>query len=261
MNELKSSCPQKKGLPSKTTGMAFLLAAAGLAMLFWSLSGPSAWATPAQDGLHQTVPALITVEASRYTAAPGDPVTFIVRVTNIMGTEIRNAFVTVPMLDPLIVEQATATQGTVTVTLGIPAGCIIPFPMTNAPWEPPQRTKELSALARDLGSTVWAALGTIAPNREAVINIRTLIRHDASPDTTIQVQAELTFDGEVAYSNVATVYLPQTWLPVTGQPNVPREVWGWMGLLLLCLAPLAYIILRFSPAAVERSRTTDRAGD
>lgn len=251
MNEQKNPPPQTKGLPCKATGMALLLAVAGLAMLFWPPSGSPAWATSTQDALHQMVPALITVETSRYTVAPGDSMTFIVRVTNIMGTEMRNAFVTIPMLDPLIVEQVTATQGTVTVTLGTPAGRIIPSPMTNATRESPRRKKGLSAPIRDPSSTVWADLGTIAPTKEAVINIRTLIRQDTSPETTIQVQAKLTFDGETD-SNLATVYLPQTCLPVTGQANMPKEVWGWMGLLFLSLAPLAYVILWFSPASVER---------
>lgn len=205
---------------------ALFLAVVGLTIVFWSLSGTAAWATPAQEALRQTIIGPITLEVSRRTAAPGDPVIVIVRVTNIYAQDMKNAFVTIPIPDPLIVEQVTTTQGVVTVALETTAGLI--------------------------GSTVTADLGTIAPGREVVINIKGLVRHDASPGTIVYLQGRLTYDGIMVDSNVVTIYLPYTQLPITGAPGIP---WALLALLLVWVAFLGCIalVLRPRPVRVEPS--------
>ncbi len=230
---------------------ALFLAAIGLTIVFWSLSGMAVWATPAQEARRQTIIGPITVEASRRTAAPGDPLIVIIRVTNIYAQDMRNVFVTIPIVDPLIVEQVTTTQGVVTVTLETTAGLIAPAQV------PSQFSSGSSSKVRGLsaplrspggGSIVTANLGTIAPGREAVINIKGLVRHDASPGTTVYLQSRLTYDGTTIDSNVATIYLPHTWLPTTGAPGIP---WALLALLLFWVTFLSYVALVLRPALVN----------
>ncbi len=230
---------------------ALFLAAVGLTIVFWALSGTAAWATPAQDGLRQTIIGPITIEVSRRTAAPGDPVVIILRVTNIYAQDMKNVFVTTPISDPLIVEQVTTTQGVVTVTLETTAGLVVPAQVSSGSW---RRGRGLSAPLRSPGSIVTADLGTIAPGKEVVINIKALVRHDASPGTTIRLQARLAYDGITVDSNVATIYLPRTWLPTTGAPGIP---WGVLTLLLGGIALLGYValVLRPGPVKVEPAET------
>ncbi|MGQ9626557.1 MAG: hypothetical protein ACUVV0_06600 [Anaerolineae bacterium] len=214
---------------------AIFLSLLGLAALFWLAGGEPVWATPGQDPLHQTAIGPITLQSDRRTASPGDSVNFICRVTNTENVSMLDAQAVVPIPDPLIVEDATVSQGVVTVTLGLPTAELL-------------RPKGRSAPLLRPDNTVVAAFGKIQPGQDAELKIKAIIRQDAEPGTQIIISARLFYDGRRVDSNLVTISLPEAWLPVTGERFPPALAWNWIALTLLGLLPLSYLVWRLYPA-------------
>ncbi|MGQ9626080.1 MAG: hypothetical protein ACUVV0_04140, partial [Anaerolineae bacterium] len=127
---------------------------------------------------------------------------------------LKDVTLTLSLPDTLLLGIVETTQGTINIAQ----------PEAEQPAHPPGRTSALPSS----GAKITVNIGSLAPGQTVFIKAQTQVSA-AAPEPTIQLQAELTYEGGSVQSNVATITLVEkgeavlapTSTPVFAAPSVP----------------------------------------
>lgn len=147
-----------------------------------STPAPPPAPTPVPTSPPQAADPVITKMSDSNAAAPGDTVTFTLRVTNKGTVVATNVIITDPIEDYLSIKDITASRGAVKIE----------------------------------GNTIVVNVGTLPPGEEVMIIILTSVKDGVAAGTIIHNQAWLAFDGGTRQSEIVAVGLPPAELPPVG---------------------------------------------
>lgn len=159
--------------------------------------------------------ASVELRASTAKASPGQAVDLSLEVTNRHSAALKDVTLTLSLPETLLLGIVETTQGTINIAQ----------PEAGQPAHPPGRTSALPSS----GAKITVNIGSLAPGQTVFIKAQTQVSA-AAPELTIQLQAELTYEGGSVQSNVATIALAKgageavlapTSTPVFAAPSVP----------------------------------------